>query len=78
MKKICTKFTDGRKLIVLSKGAQSHNAVHKTLQSCYFWYFGYIPEQTDLKPWYKFKVLSKVCMHPKNQSSQKVRGFLIL
>ena len=36
-----------------------------------FWvFFGHIPEQTHLKPWYKYKVFSKVCMHLKNPDNQ--------
>ena len=33
-------------------------------------YFGHISEQTHLKPWYKYRVLSKVCMHPKNPDNR--------
>ena len=35
-----------------------------------FGYFGHIPEQTHLKPWYKYRVLLKVCMHPKNPDNR--------
>ena len=48
--KNCTKFTGGRQLMVLNKGAKKiqgnpavlFNAIHKILQSCYFQYFRYI------------------------------------
>ena len=33
-------------------------------------YFGHIPEQTHLKSWYIYRVLSKVCMHPKNPDNR--------
>ena len=33
-------------------------------------YFGHIPKQTNLKPWYKYRVHSKICMHPKNPDNR--------
>ena len=46
------------------------NGIHKILESCFFFgYFGHIPEQTRLKPWYKYRVLQRSVRIQKTQTT---------